>query len=79
MRKAGKRRIILANYTAEPQPVSIHGLTEQIWVRVLDETNAEEAMLAPEVFRSKQGEKIRITDNSLGLTLLPYAVARIDG
>jgi hypothetical protein len=79
IRKDGKRRIILANTTAEPQSVSIQGLAGSIRVRMLDETNAEEAMLAPEKFRSKQAERIRITDNTLRLTLLPYAVARIDG
>ena len=79
LRKDGKSCILLANYTAEPQAVSIRGLAGQIWVRVLDETNAEKAMLAPEAFRTQRGAQVQTNDHPLQITLLPYSVVRIDG
>jgi hypothetical protein len=50
-----------------------------LWVRFLDEINAEEAVLATEEFRTKPGAQVNTSDPTLRLTLLPYAVARIDG
>ena len=79
LRKGEKTRVILANFTEESQPVSIQGLGAHAWVRLLDETNAEEALLAPEKFRLSAGVQYPIAGGSLQLTLLPYAVARIDG
>ena len=79
LRKGEKTRVILANFTEESQPVSIQGLGAHAWVRLLDETNAEEALLVPEKFRLSAGVQYPIAGGSLQLTLLPYAVARIDG
>jgi hypothetical protein len=45
LRKNGKMRLILANFSAEPQLVSIQGLGEKAWVRTLDETNARSPTL----------------------------------
>jgi hypothetical protein len=79
LRKNGKTRLILANFSAEPQLVSIQGLGEKAWVRTLDETNAEEAQLTPEKFRAFAGTPFQTAGGFLQLTLLPYAVVRIDG
>jgi hypothetical protein len=78
-RKDGKTRLILANLSPEPQPVSIQGLGEYAQVRLLDETTVEEALFAPEKHRSVSGTRHPTTQGSLLLTLLPYAVARFDG
>lgn len=75
----GRLRILLANLTDEPQSVTIYGLTEQIQVRLLDETSAEAAMRRPEVFRATEGELQRSEAGALRLELRPYALARLDG
>ena len=79
LRKEDKTRLILANFTAEPQPVSIQGLDKPALVRALDETNAGAALLNPEQYRAFMGSPHSTTDGLLQLTLLPYAVVRIDG
>jgi hypothetical protein len=47
-------------------------------VRTLDETNAEQAMQSPETFHAQAGEFSSVQEGVLTLTLLPYAIARID-
>jgi hypothetical protein len=79
LRKAGRSAVILANLTAEPQRVTVVGVQGKPWVRMLDETNAEQAMRAPEVFRASPGEQRPVEDGRLALDLLPYAVARVGG
>ncbi len=46
---------------------------------MLDETNAEFAMLEPEAFRAQPRESRSTTGGELDLTLRPYAIACIDG
>lgn len=75
----GRLRLLLANLTPEPQQVVVEGLPGLVQVRALDETNAEQAMQAPEEFRSSAGESFATTNGQLTLTLRPYAVARVDG
>lgn len=79
LRKSRERRLILANLTSEPQQVLIRGLGGQARVRLLDETSAEEALFAPERFRLRAGAEMQAEGGNLLLTLLPYAVARVDG
>ena len=78
MRKDGKTRVLIANLGVTKQTVRVRNLPEHVQVRRLDETNAEEAMLAPEVFRAQEGELLETSAGELELTLLPYAIARID-
>lgn len=79
MHKDGKTRVIIANLSAEPQQITVQNLSEQVWIRCLDETSAEKAMLAPEVYRRAQDEKQQTSnDGMLTLNLLPYAIARFD-
>jgi hypothetical protein len=70
--------VLLANLSPEPQHVIVSNLSQRVRVRHLDETNAEEAMRSPEDYRSQAGELQETTSGALELSLLPYAVARID-
>lgn len=79
LRQYGKARVILANLTAEAQEVSIKGLGEFVRVRMLDETNAEKAMLEPEAYRLTKTKLQATTEGILKIRLLPYAVATING
>jgi hypothetical protein len=74
----GRTRVILANLSPEPQWVAVQGLGQEAHVRHLDETNAEVAMTSPEDFRAQTGQLVQTTAGTLGLHLLPYAIARID-
>lgn len=78
LRKDGKTRVILANLSAEPQQAMVQNLNERVRVRHLNEINAEEAMLSPEAFRAGEGELLQTSGGALELSLLPYAIARVD-
>ncbi len=75
----GRRRLLLANLSPEPQEVQVDNLSEQVRVSLLDETNAAQAMVAPEEFRAGTGDLLATTGGSLRLALRPFAIARIDG
>jgi hypothetical protein len=75
--KDGKIRVLLANFTSQRQQVIIRNLNDNIRVRHLDETNAEDAMLAPENFANK-GETMMTTDGAVNMNLLAYGFVRID-
>jgi hypothetical protein len=79
LRKGDKTRVLLANLGAEPQRVRVGDLSGRVWVRLLDEGNAEDAMRSPEAFRAEKGELVRTAGGVLELELLPYGIARIDG
>ena len=78
LRKNGKTRRLLANLTPDSQQVSVQNLTGSVRVRCLDETNAQTAMTAPEVFRQETGGLVQTTNGTLELSLLPYAIAQLD-
>ena len=59
---------LAADLADQPQPI----------VRVLDETNAEEAMRSPEAFRARAREPVNTQAGELTLELRPYAIARIE-
>ncbi len=77
----GRRCILLANMSPEPQQVRVlrHGLGARARVRRLDETNAEQAMRQPEAFREDAGELVAMAGDELELSLAPYAYVRVDG
>ncbi len=79
LRQAGRQRLLLANLSHESQQISVSGLPERVAVRLLDETNAEAAMLEPEIFRARPPDFFNTSDGVLELHLLPFALARIDG
>jgi len=76
--KDGRRRILLANLGPEPLRIVARNLGGQVWLRQLNETNAQKAMLAPEAFRLQPGEALPTSTGTLELDLLPFAIARID-
>ncbi len=78
LRKDGRTRYLLANLSASLQRVMLKGLSEQVSIRQMDETNAEQAMSAPEAFRSQSGQSTPTHQGELEIELRPYAVARID-
>ena len=74
----GRRRILVANLTGEPQDLKIKTGTCTARVRYLDETTAEQASRRPEEFRAHTGEQKESVSGKIELKLLPYAVARVD-
>jgi D-apionolactonase len=78
LRQSARTRVLVANMTGELQSVLLQSLSERVRVRTIDETSAPQALSAPELFRARDGDLIRTTKGSLDVTLLPYAVMRID-
>lgn len=78
LRRNNRTRIMLANLSPDPQPVTIRPLPARVHVRVLDETNVETAKQTPETFRQQPGELRQTAAGTLQLQLPPYALARID-
>ncbi|MFM1768725.1 MAG: hypothetical protein RJA22_1254 [Verrucomicrobiota bacterium] len=74
----GRRRVLAANLSAEPQELKIKTGTGTARVRYLDETNATEAMRQPEGFRQQAGETVESAGGKIALALRPFAVARVD-
>jgi hypothetical protein len=75
---SGKTRVLLANLSPDVQQVAIQNLGQDVRVRHLDETNVAAAMGAPEDFRAEAGSTMQTTGGTLELSLLPYAIVRID-
>jgi hypothetical protein len=75
---AGRRRILVANFTADLQDVKIKTGTCTANVRYLDETNVEQAMRQPEEFRKQTGQAKESVSGKIELKLLPFALARVD-
>ena len=80
LKQDGRIRILVTNLIPEPQVVRVAcpELSGDVLVRVMDETNAEEAMLAPEAFRQAAGERRTAGNGMLSLDLGPCAVAYVD-
>lgn len=74
----GRTRILLANFTDQPQTVDLGALADRAAVRQIDETNAEIAMRDPESFRDQAGTIVSSDQGNLTVTLRPYAVACVD-
>ncbi|MCL4826112.1 MAG: hypothetical protein KJZ95_02025 [Caldilinea sp.] len=77
--KQGRVCVLLANLSAQPQTVIVRGLAGEVDTRVLDEETAHEAMLAPEVYRSRTAERLTPRNGVLELTMSPFAVVRLRG
>lgn len=78
LRKGDRTRILLANYTRQPQTITVPGIHGVVTVKRLDETHVGQATRSPEAFRQTAGQIIEAGPEGLGITLLPYAVARVD-
>ncbi|NLG51490.1 MAG: hypothetical protein GX552_15410 [Chloroflexi bacterium] len=79
LQQGERRRVLLANLTPMPQRVMVRDLPAVVRVRMLDDTNAQQAMCAPAVYRAWAGNVAQPVDGVLTLDLRPYAVARLDG
>jgi D-apionolactonase len=77
LRQENKTRVLLANLSNEEQRVELQNLPQKIAIRVLDESNAELAMLKPKEFRA-QWQRHETRNGNLSLTLRPYAYVCID-
>ncbi len=78
LHKDHKNRLLLANFSPKSQIVKVNSLGGTVRVRMLDESNAEEAMASPEMFRSRQAEVKKPANGSLDVQLLPFGIARLD-
>lgn len=70
--------VLLANLTAESQPVRVLLATPAAMVRALDAASAAAATVHPEEFRSQNGECRPLSNGQLDFRLRPYALARIE-
>ena len=75
---SGRRRILVANLTGDPQDLKIKTGTCTARVRYLDESTAEQATRRPEEFRAHTGGQQESVSGKIELKFLPYAVARVD-
>jgi hypothetical protein len=75
----GKRaRVLLASFTNTTEQVRVEGVTGMVALRMLDATNAEAAMRAPEDFRAANGVLRESHNGVLNVELPPFAVVRLD-
>jgi len=74
LRKGKRMRVLLANMTDQSHVVSLRGLNAEMKIKMLDASNAMQAMRQPEVWRTEAGEPL----NSTQITLAPFAIAKID-
>ena len=74
----GRRRVLAANLTGDPQELKIKTGTCSARVRYLDETTAETAVRRPDEFRQQPGEMKESVSGKIELKLLPFALARVD-
>lgn len=78
IRRGDKTRVILANFTSEPQTVAVEGLGERVRRRSLDETTVEEAVRLPESFCARADEALSGRNGIMQVYLRPYAIVRLD-
>ena len=79
LRQEKRVLLLLGNLSATRQKVQLHlsGLTHLVG-RVLDETNAQEAMYDPERFRARRQVLLPGQSGSVAIELLPYAIMHIE-
>lgn len=78
LRKGSRQRILFANHTGQPQPVSLPGISSAASFQWIDETNAEWAMGSPEEFLAQAGEALDGKSGQVDVSLLPYAIGWLD-
>ena len=77
----GRRRLLLANLSGQPEIVTLNGswIGPRARVSSLDEHNVEEAMRRPERFRARAKAAVEAGDDGqYRLAMLPYSVMRLD-
>lgn len=78
LRSGERTRVLVANLRPEQQQIALGLPEKRVYVRLLDETNAERAMREPEEFRPPVVELSPTQEGPLLLNLPPYGVACID-
>jgi hypothetical protein len=78
LRDGDRTRLLVANLEGAPVQIQVIGLPAQVQVRIIDATNALQAMQSPTRFRQQPGEKRSTEAGSLTLAIKPYAYLRID-
>jgi hypothetical protein len=78
LRKDGRVRLLLANFTAQSQTLTVTGVSGAFTVRALDETTAHTALRSPEAFRAEPGLLHTAHADRLSITLLPYSTLCCD-
>lgn len=78
VRKDGRTRVLIANLCDERRDVTVRNLGKYVRVFYLDESNAVRAMRSPEAIRAREGNLLQTSAGTIRMSLLPYAVARID-
>lgn len=79
--RAGAKRLLVANLTAQPQPALVEGMFgghEPLTVKRLHGGNVIEATTQPERFRAQPGLPAACAGGVLRLELAPFEIARID-
>jgi hypothetical protein len=78
VKKENHTRIIISNLSSEVQQLTVQNLSSSVHTRHLNESNVEQAMQSPEVYRSQNFQKQPTINGSLKFELLPYALLCID-
>jgi hypothetical protein len=78
LKKESHTRIIIANLSSEVQQLTVQNLNSSVNIRHLNESNVEQAMQSPEVYRSQNFQKQLTINGSVKFELLPYALLCID-
>ena len=78
LKKESHTRIIIANLSSEVQQLTVQNLSSSVNIRHLNESNIEQAMQSPEVYRSQNFQKKFTINGSVKFELLPYALLCID-
>jgi hypothetical protein len=73
-----RRRVVIANLTGKVQALSMRTQAARARAKVLDETNAEQAMREPEDYLSQDSTELDCRSGELKLVLKPYALAWLD-
>ena len=74
----GKLRFLCANFSEQKESIAVQGIHGRAWLWELNESNADQAMQAPEEFRTRSGKNLNSVSGNFKLDLLPYGMARID-
>ncbi|MES2731765.1 MAG: hypothetical protein V4714_08455 [Bacteroidota bacterium] len=76
--KGKAKRLLLVNYTGQPQSIRVGSLVGTATLRILDETNVAQAMQQPEAFAKRAATPLSLADGYTTVALKPYATIIID-
>lgn len=73
-----QRRVLLANFSAEPRRVAVTPLPPRVSLKRLNEETALDATFKPEAWRAAPGQDLDVPSGRLELDLAPWEYVRID-